>query len=67
MNEYKSYEQQITEEYNRWSNKYNEAKDKVGTITEQSVAAFMCNAIAAHVAKSFHKHVKEYFEANADY
>jgi len=57
------YAKKITDEYNKWSERY----EKAETIIEESVAAFMCNAIAAAVNRSSHKKVKEYFSINASY
>jgi len=58
------YAKGITAEYNKWGEAYNEAVLN-GTATDQGVAAFMCNAIAAAIAKSSCVGVKEYFQTHA--
>ena len=59
-----SYEERITEQYNKFAKLYNEAV-AAENWEDQSFAAFMCNAIQKQIRLSQHQHIKDYFEANA--
>jgi hypothetical protein len=62
---YRSYEELIVEQYNKFANQYEAAVATSGMITEQGFAAFMCNAIAARVVKSSRQDIKDYFYKHA--
>lgn len=61
----KSYEELIVEQYNKFADQYEQAVATPGAITETGFAAFMCNAIAASVAKSSYQDIKDYFYKHA--
>lgn len=61
-----TYAERITEEYNKWK-KLNDEAQKDGSLIDEGVTAFMCNAISIAVSKSSHEHVKKYFAEHARY
>jgi len=61
----KTYAERITDEFNRWARAYDQAVGKPGAIIDESVTAFMCNAISMAVHRSSNEELKRHFSANA--